>query len=148
GEGSSDDRRPKIFTALLYHAVDDFPKHTHVSIENFRQQMSQLKAEGFTVEGVNGLEERLRTRNWPEKYVVLTFDDGHISLFNVAEELARYGFPATAFIITALAKQGDREHLKAEEVSKIASVLDIGSHSVTHSFLTELPPAEARRELY
>jgi peptidoglycan/xylan/chitin deacetylase (PgdA/CDA1 family) len=147
GDCSSAAQGPKFFAALLYHAVDEFPKHTHVAIDRFRRQMAWLKAEGFTVEGFDGLETRLRARRWPEKYVALTFDDGHISLFDVAETLAQYGFGATAFIITGVAKRGDKDHLGPKGVAEIAAHLDIGSHSVTHSFLTQAPPARTASEL-
>ena len=77
------------------------------------------------------------------KEVVLTFDDGHISLYEVAYPLLKkYGFKAVAFIIPGLITEGksdgwqtDKKYLCSWNEIKImheSGVIDIQAHSMYH----------------
>ncbi len=63
-------------------------------------------AAGYVVEGLSDLEQRLlRRRGIPERYVVMTFDDGHRSNLRAAEILCRAGAQATFFLIRDFCRQ-------------------------------------------
>ncbi len=93
----------------------------------------------------------------PPRAVVLTFDDGAESAFTVAlPELRKRGLHGTFFIVTGLVGD-DEAHRRTQdgvryliwpEVLQLAREgMEIGSHSVDHARLPELPPARLRGEL-
>jgi peptidoglycan/xylan/chitin deacetylase (PgdA/CDA1 family) len=92
--------------------------------------------------------------------VVLTFDDGFASVYTRAFPiLARYGFPATVFLVSGYCgKRNDWAGqptcvprlplLTWEEVAELdRHGIEIGAHTHTHPRLDHLPPAEAEREI-
>lgn len=78
---------------------------------------------------------------------ILTFDDGYASDAAVVLPLLdRQRFPATFFVETGAVGRPGR--LSREDLGSLAAAgMGIGSHTVTHRFLSELPEAEVRREL-
>jgi len=90
----------------------------------------------------------------PEKFVVLTFDDGYLDFHSHAFPiLRRYGFAATVFLpadhIDSL-KPGLRgkQHLNWEEVHELAAQgITFGSHTCTHCLLRNLTMDEIKCEL-
>ena len=83
----------------------------------------------------------------PERTVVLTFDDGYTSHFEiVAPLLLRYHFSATFFI--PVERVGRAGHLTWEQLRKLVFLgMEIGSHGVTHRPMTSLSPEELDQEL-
>src|SRR2546427_819310 len=68
------------FACLTYHRVGDRDDQYTVSEAQFCAQMSFLQTEGYTVEGFKELHHRLQSKQgFPDRYVVLTLDDGHSS---------------------------------------------------------------------
>lgn len=93
----------------------------------------------------------------PPRAVVLTFDDGAETAFTVAlPELRKRGLRATFFLVTGLIGD-DEAHRRVEagvryliwpEVLELARAgMEIGSHSVDHARLPDLPPERVREEL-
>ncbi len=93
----------------------------------------------------------------PPRAVVLTFDDGAEDAFTVAlPELRRRGMRGTFFLVTGLIGE-DEAHRRTEggvryliwpEVLQLSrSGMELGSHSVDHARLPELPPGRVREEL-
>ena len=83
----------------------------------------------------------------PERTVVLTFDDGHASHFElVAPLLVRYRFTGTFFVTTSFL--GRAGYLTWEQVHKLRFLgMEIASHGATHRPLTQLSPTELTEEL-
>lgn len=83
----------------------------------------------------------------PERSVVLTFDDGYASHFElVAPLLVRYRFSGTFFISPGLV--GRPGYLTWDQVRKMAFLgMEIGSHGISHRPLTQLHGAELDQEL-
>ena len=74
--------------------------------------------------------------------VSLTFDDGHLNHVNIARELNHYGIHATFFITTNIKSRNFISN-KLKAIKIIASLgHEVGSHSVSHRRLTELPHNE------
>ncbi len=95
--------------------------------------------------GPSGVPEPARFR--PERSVVLTFDDGYASHFElVAPLLVRYRFSGTFFISADLV--GRPGYMSWDQLRKLAFLgMEIGSHGLSHTPLTQLSPSELAREL-
>jgi peptidoglycan/xylan/chitin deacetylase (PgdA/CDA1 family) len=83
----------------------------------------------------------------PERTVVLTFDDGHASHFElVAPLLNRYRFTGTFFVTTGLV--GRPGYMTWEQIRKLVFLgMEVGSHGATHRPLTGLSADDVRQEL-
>lgn len=115
-----------------------------ISGADFRQQLTALRALGF-----NGMSvgEALKHLGQTRPGVAITFDDGSESdLLAAAPALKEKGFNATFYIVTgSLGRPG---YLKPSQLRELSDAgFEIGSHSVTHSRLTGLPPERLRMEL-
>lgn len=133
--------------ALMYHNLAEAPGDEYsLTPDAFREQLQWLKANGATAEGFSGLEKRLDEDGpWPERYVLLTFDDGHGSNLRAAEMLEREGMSAT-FFLTRDATQREG-FLKEPEIRELARSMDVGCHGVTHRSLLKMGRAKAEAEL-
>ena len=160
---------------LMYHKLGARPmgvriKGLYVSRPLFQRQLAGLRAAGFST-GAYGVpvdelhaprraakKSAARLGN-PGKRIVLTFDDGFSNVFKHGmEPLARHGFRAIEFLVGNLLggvneweiREGEaREQLMdAGQVREwIAAGHEIGSHTLTHPFLTRISPARAREEV-
>ena len=83
----------------------------------------------------------------PERTVVLTFDDGHASHFElVAPLLVRYRFTGTFFVTSGYV--GRLGYMSWEQLRKLVFLgMEIGSHGATHRPLTSLSPQEVAEEM-
>lgn len=109
----------------------------------FRQQLEWLSRAGIRGDCVGGvLADPPRQRT-----TIVTFDDGSASDLDIAApELLRHGFRATFFVTTGVL--GSPGYLTASRVRELCELgFEIGSHGVTHKYLTDLSLAEARSEL-
>jgi peptidoglycan/xylan/chitin deacetylase (PgdA/CDA1 family) len=152
---------------LGYHSVGDEARdgtlRWSVSLGDFEEQMALLRQRGCTPLTVGRYADLLRRgETLPPAPVLVTFDDGYADLATAAlPVLARYGIPATAYVITAWldtarpcrervdrgSPDGDPK-LRWEQLSELrAGGVEIGSHSHTHRALDCLRPAEMRHEV-
>jgi len=135
------------FIALMYHSLKDPPTGGYsVSLSEFKAQLAWLKAEGFTIEGFAELERRLIQGDFPEHYIVMTFDDGHKSSLPAAEILREADAQAT-FFLTKEACQNRANFLSAHEIRELSTLCSVGSHGVTHLPLTKIGIGRLRWEL-
>ncbi len=139
---------------LMYHALEDEnhpsgsrdsgARFYEISTKCFHKQMRLLSTKGYHS---HLLEEVLQRSSFSEKIIVLTFDDGHSSNYDLALPiLQQYGFRAEFFITTDwIGKPG---YLSAAEIREMSQLgMAIGSHGVTHSFLDDLTDDEILAEL-
>ena len=147
--------------SLMYHKLGPRPrgvrlKGLYVSYSLFERQLLELRAAGFTTPAY-GLPP------WPDgnpgKRIALTFDDGFANVFQHGlEPLARHGFRAIEFLTADRIggcneweiQEGEaRQSLMGEIQVKewLAAGHEIGSHTLTHPFLTRLSLAKAREEI-
>ena len=143
---------------LTYHKLGPRPrgvrlKGLYVSAKLFRRQLAELKAAGF---GTGMLAEGA---GQPANRVVISFDDGYLNAFRHAlPALGENQFRAVQFIVADLMGKENRWDLPAGEVQEplmdaaqirewLAAGHSIGSHTLTHPFLTQLPPGAAREEI-
>ncbi|MFG2005051.1 polysaccharide deacetylase family protein [Spirillospora sp. NPDC048911] len=149
------ERTPLI---LMYHSVgsrEDDPHLITVSPRRFERQLRWLKKRGLR--GVS-MTELLQAREAGEagKLVGLTFDDGYADFFGHAVPLlARFGFTATVFVVTARIgasntwDDGPRKPLMNEaQLRAVARCgMEVGSHSAQHLSLPTLDGHQVEQEL-
>ncbi len=133
---------------LMYHGLYDGEDTSRIDAEdlpyavskhNFVQQLDRMQNKS-----VGLLDEK--AGEMPE--VVITFDDGHISNFDIAMPLlAERGLSAYLFITGDYV--GKRAHFcHASHLKKIAENGNvIGSHGMTHRFFDDLDDEQAECEL-
>jgi len=147
--------------SLMYHKLGPRPrgvrlKGLYLSRSLFERQLSQLHAAGFTTPAYG--PPPLSEGN-PGRRIVLTFDDGFANVFEHGlEPLARHGFRAVIFLVADLIggyngwemQEGEaRQPLMDETQVKewLAAGHEIGSHTLTHPFLTRLSLKKAGEEI-
>lgn len=154
---------PKILV-LMYHKVNSDPASgglgLRVTGENFEQQMEQLKKLGYQSINPDELLDYLEGKGemWP-KAVLLTFDDGYLDNYTVARPiLLKQDFRATFFLVSGrigtintwdTARGGVINQLMTQK--NIETMLEegfwVGSHTTTHSKLSNVPISQAREEI-
>jgi peptidoglycan/xylan/chitin deacetylase (PgdA/CDA1 family) len=156
-------RRPRLI-CLMYHrfatsAAYDALRGTErvftVTVERFDEQLRFLKEHGFHPVTVSEAAEFVAgTRELPDRPVLLTIDDGSLSVRTWAEPvLRRHGVPAVLFVTTdpdahVFEGGGERRRLTDEELSGMdPAVIEVESHGHTHRPLVTLPDDELRDEL-
>ncbi|MCW6511340.1 polysaccharide deacetylase family protein [Lichenifustis flavocetrariae] len=155
---------------LFYHRVNAYPRERlgpisreiSVTPAAFEQQLRHLASDGWR--GISLSEySAMQTGRVPldPKAVLITFDDGYEdNLTYAAPLLARYGFPATVFVIAGfLGKTSGAvwPHGDPPEFGRFldlvglqslpANGVQIGSHTLTHPRLTEIDDRARDHEL-
>jgi peptidoglycan/xylan/chitin deacetylase (PgdA/CDA1 family) len=148
---------------LSYHNVAMAPKDApfkllYVSPDSFERQLWTLRRLGLR--GVSTTEGIARLSNGTSRgCVVFTFDDGYVDTLTMAAPLLkRYGFGATCYVVSGAV--GTYNHWDAEYLQErkplmsrdqldqwLAAGMEVGSHSLSHQRLHELPQELARYEI-
>ncbi len=144
---------------LTYHKLGPRPgrvriKGLYVGEALFRRQLKELQAAGFTSGRLEDCAGPLQN-----KRVVITFDDGYVNVLRHGPgPLADTGFRAVLFLVADLLGQHNRWDVPLGEAPEpmmdaaqvrewLAAGHDIGSHTLTHPFLTQLPVTQAKEEI-
>jgi peptidoglycan/xylan/chitin deacetylase (PgdA/CDA1 family) len=111
-------------------------------LATFRTQMEWMKKSGF-----NGLSVGEAIRDPQQRSVCITFDDGcETDLIAAAPILTELGFRATFYLTTGFL--GTPGYLSSEQVRELDALgFEIGCHSMTHPYLSDLSELELRREI-
>ena len=118
---------------LMYHEIGDGPNELYVSRESFTAQIALLAREGYSTISLDQLHAALTTGGpLPARPIVLTFDDGYESAYEVAfPTLAEHKFSGVFFIPTRTV--GVRNRATWEQLQEMqAAGMDIESHTVNH----------------
>jgi peptidoglycan/xylan/chitin deacetylase (PgdA/CDA1 family) len=116
------------------HADVDLPI---VTPENFEQQMNALKDWGYNAIPISLLVKAItKGTELPLHPVVITFDDGDVSVFkNAFPIMKRFGFVGVVYIVGNRLEADGFMH--PDQIKKLASRgWEVGSHSMTHTDLT------------
>jgi len=113
-----------------------------VSTSDFHSQMGLLQRQGW-----RGVSVGEAVREFRAKSVAITFDDGcETDLLYAAPLLHEVNFGGTFYITTGfLGKPGYLNHSQLREL--VGMGLEIGCHSMTHAYLTDLNDADLQREV-
>ena len=142
----ADNRLAQRVPILMYHRVaDDAPDDVWtVTIADFEHQLSQFKAEGYRTYWPDEITwRRILGGKRPLKPLILTFDDGDVSVMETVEPLLeKYGFKAIAYCATAQiadmpdGRRSDAGHryLTWLEIRAMRArgILAIGAHGYQH----------------
>jgi peptidoglycan/xylan/chitin deacetylase (PgdA/CDA1 family) len=142
---------------LTYHKLGATParvrlKGLYLSTKLFSRQLEELRSARFA----NG-----SLAKWAKnaRQVIITFDDGYVNVLRHAlEPLARAGFTAIQFLPANLLGSCNEWDVSQGEVTEpimnvgqvrewLAAGHDIGSHTLTHPFLTKVDIKQAREEV-
>lgn len=151
----------RTVSILTYHSLDASGSVVSVAPQDFADQMVYLADEGLRGVSLHeAVAHREHNGSWPQRSVVLTFDDGFSNFYDSAlPVLTRYGFTATVFIITnymggrndwaqppiGLGSQPILSWQQAADIS--AAGIEIGSHTATHPDLRRCTSVQVRHEL-
>ena len=131
------------------------------SVDDFRRQLDRLEEWGAVVLPLEDAYARLRTKDLPDRAVVLTIDDGYASVVERAwPVLQERGWPATLFAVSGYVgtrrrfpwdqdvdDETARVVTRSQLVEAAVAGLDIGSHTVSHPWLPTTGPAQLVAEL-
>ncbi len=112
-----------------------------VPAADFRAQMKRLADEDW-----RGVNVGQAIQSFDSKSVCITFDDGcETDLISAAPLLTELGFGATSYItVEFLGKPGYMSHAQVRELHSLG--FEIGCHSMTHPYLTDVADARLREE--
>jgi peptidoglycan/xylan/chitin deacetylase (PgdA/CDA1 family) len=141
---------------LIYHSVrphllfeTELLNRYTVSPAAFEKQLQYLKANNYTVVGLDYLDDALIEKiELPPKTVVLTFDDGWQNQYVYAFSLLKkYGYTATFFVYTDAI--GNRGFLTWDEIKEMDNAgMTIGGHTESHPYLAQIDdPGTLREEI-
>jgi peptidoglycan/xylan/chitin deacetylase (PgdA/CDA1 family) len=140
---------------LMYHEletenrplVNRAPGYVRYAVraEDFRRQLDHLTASNLR--GVS-VGEALDSKNEYAHGVCITFDDGCETDYTIAApQLKEKNFKATFYVIAGFVGR-ERGYLSETQVRELSDLgFEIGSHSLSHAFLSNLSGEELRREV-
>lgn len=146
---------------LMYHQIEpDFapsgwvpnsladPRYGLLA-SRFREQIALLRELGIPVAGLGEVLSGPENGKTPFPFsIVVTFDDGYASDWERASPiLEEFRIPATFFLTTGLL--GNPGMLTPRQARDLSSspLFTLGSHGVTHRFLSHLSPGECQAEI-
>lgn len=146
---------------LMYHAFHEARSPITLPPKVFCQQIRWLHNQGYQTISILRLVDHLQNgASLPERSVVLTFDDGYRSVYEVAfPELRRFGFTATVFLVAGYC---GKENNWAGQPASIPSLplleweqvremdragIEIGAHTVSHARLDKLTEKQIHQEI-
>lgn len=150
---------------LMYHKVVSAPvtgsaHGTWVTVERFARQLASLKARGMTAVTLRDCLAAARgERPLPPRPVILTFDDGYLDNYtNAFPLLEKFGMTATVFMVAeptlssnawdAAAGEPWAPLMTRENALEMSRAgIEIGSHTLTHPRLPDLPAERLAWEL-
>lgn len=134
---------------LEYHKINDWSQDAYtVPPAEFAAQMDELIAQGYTtISLLDFLRAKKGKQALPEKPLILTFDDGYIDNYtDMLPILEERGMKGTVFMVTNnIGLPGYLSWNALKDMQKRG--IEIGSHTANHVPLTEMPPADADKEL-
>jgi peptidoglycan/xylan/chitin deacetylase (PgdA/CDA1 family) len=145
---------------LTFHALDDQRSAISFSPQVFRRGIARLHENGHRSLSLTDAADCLRRRQpFPQRSVVITFDDGYRSVYDEALPVLRdYGLHTTVFLTVGerraaeadgrLPSLSGRPMLSWSEIRKMHDAgISFGAHTLTHPDLTRLPYDRVETEI-
>lgn len=129
---------------VQYHRFgeNDVPA-TNIRLEQFEEQLAELKKGQYTVLPLAEIVDALRTgRKLPDRTVAITIDDAYTSSYTQAwPRLKAAGFPFTIFVSTDIVDARTPRYLSWAQIKEMADAgVTIGGHGAAHGHMPDLTP--------
>lgn len=122
-------------------------KTWYISEEKFRELLDEIKAWNLYPMTASELLTALESGFLPERAILLTFDDGAADFYtNAFPLLQEYNISATMHLQSHVRSDA---WLSEEQIRELANsgLVEFGSHTKYHQYLTRVSEADAREEL-
>lgn len=150
-----------MFPIITYHAIGDQPSPLFTPPSLFEAQLTALASAGYKTISLAEMVSYLKDgAPLPHKCIVLTFDDGYLSVYSEAwPRLMAFGYTATVLLVTDYIGRDNQWPGQLSSVpvkplmdwSQVAKMADQGCefapHTRTHQPLPLLEAAEIEAEL-
>lgn len=136
-------------TVLGYHRIGQTGRYA-TTADTFRTQMEFLQEQNYTFLHPGQVAAHLQSKSpFPERSVLLTFDDGHKSIGKIRPYLRKHDIPALFFVYTrALSKQYPNSFTtKTLRDLATSPLFVIGNHTHNHRSLIGYSDTRARRSI-
>ena len=135
---------------LLYHRIDysETDSRYYVTPEKFEDQMKLLHDWEYTSITTEMLVKAITEgAELPPRPVLITLDDGNLDSYtNAFPIMQKYGFTGVLYLVYNFV--GTEKYMNREQALEMASAgWEVGSHSLNHFDLKEIPPAQQRNEI-
>mgnify|MGYP001574249320 FL=1 len=128
---------------------DTIRKSLNITPDTFDAEIKTLKDAGYEFITIRDLADALDDKiTFAPKSVILTFDDGYRDFYtDVFPILKKYQVKAVAFVVPNFL--GSPNNLDTWMLSEIAKsgLVEIGAHTMNHSYLTGLPLKRVKYEV-
>ena len=140
-----------VVPILLYHRIDISPVNSryYVTPSKFEDQMKLLRDWEYSVIPIELLIEAIQEgARLPPRPVIITFDDGDISVYESAFPIMKkYGLTGVVYIVGNYMNTDG--YMTADQIKELAAAgWEVGSHSRSHRDLTKLQEPVQRQEIY
>lgn len=135
---------------LMYHHIEVSPidSNYRISANRFEEQLKLLHDWGYTTITTTMLVNAIQQgAPLPPRPIIITFDDNNLDNYTIAFPIMqKYGFIGVEYVpFTYIGVDG---YMSAEQLKEMAAAgWEIGSHSLTHINLIELPADRLRAEI-
>lgn len=137
-----------MLNILLFHGIEKekYSDFHSITVTFFQALLKRIKESSIEVKSIGCLGDNFLLKD--NISVVLTFDDGSVSDYDVAFPLlCEYKFPASFFITTDFV--GNKGYMQWNMIRELKNNhMEIGSHTCSHPFLPALPADKIFKELY
>ncbi len=145
-------------TTLMYHslydgreeyeALDPVDRPYSLSTTSFRQQLEQLDSKNIPVLDARDVADHPAQTLAKQHAVLLTFDDGHRSVYTHALPiLQEFGLNAFVFLTTDKIATNPQFLDWTEVKALVLADCVMGGHGTSHQFLDEMDTQQVRNEL-
>ena len=134
---------------LMYHHIQNISASSNITEKNlsvspaiFKDEIKYLSQSGYSGAVLDELFDE-----YPQKRIVITFDDGYKDIIeNALPVLKEYGFRGVVFVIVDnIGKSG---YMNIGDLNiLINNGWEIGSHSLTHPSLKKLSEDESKKQI-
>jgi peptidoglycan/xylan/chitin deacetylase (PgdA/CDA1 family) len=137
----------QVVPILSYHHFGDRKHQLSITAEQFREQLSYLRDNGYHVIPLQSLVGFLDGHHGlPPRSVVITIDDGYQSAYTIAFPLLReFGYPATIFPYTDYINNGGLKTAQMQEMAA-TGLIDFQPHSMSHANLALIDVSETPQQ--
>jgi len=136
---------------LTYHKFsENVSDAVTVTRKSFEDQMRFLKNKGYKVISLDEFFDFLELKEpIPRKSVVITFDDGWRSTYDIAFPiLKKYGYPSTLFVYTDFINEGGNGMTWAILKEMMSGGVSIQSHTKSHRYLDRRQGKESFKKYF